>query len=143
MNKVKEGSSEKLKEYGIQLVDVRIKRADLPSEVQQSVFDRMVAERTRISKRYRSEGEEESAKIRAETNKNKEIILAKAYAKSEKIKGEGDKKATEIYSESYSKDPEFYEFMKKLETYETVIDEKTIIFLPMNSSLFDLIQKRN
>ena len=143
MNKVKEGSSEKLKEYGIQLVDVRIKRADLPSEVQQSVFDRMVAERTRISKRYRSEGEEESAKIRAETNKNKEIILAKAYAKSEKIKGEGDKKATEIYSVSYSKDPEFYEFMKKLETYETVIDEKTIIFLPMNSSLFDLIQKRN
>lgn len=143
MNKVKEGSSEKLKEYGIQLVDVRIKRADLPSEVQQSVFDRMVAERTRISKRYRSEGEEESAKIRAETNKNKEIILAKAYAKSEKIKGEGDKKATEIYSASYNKDPEFYEFMKKLETYETVIDEKTIIFLPMNSSLFDLIQKRN
>ena len=143
MNKVKEGSSEKLKEYGIQLVDVRIKRADLPSEVQQSVFDRMVAERTRISKRYRSEGEEESAKIRAETNKNKEIILAKAYAKSEKIKCEGDKKATEIYSASYNKDPEFYEFMKKLETYETVIDEKTIIFLPMNSSLFDLIQKRN
>lgn len=142
MDKVKEGSSEKLSEYGIQLVDVRIKRADLPVEVQQSVYDRMVAERQRISKRYRSEGEEESAKIRAETNKNREIIIAKAYAKSEKIKGEGDKKATEIYSLSYSKDPEFYEFMKKLESYEQIIDEKTIIFLPMNSSLFDLIQKR-
>ena len=72
MDEVKEGSSEKLKEYGIELIDVRIKRADLPAEVQQSVFDRMVAERKRISKRYRSEGEEESAKIRAETNKNKE-----------------------------------------------------------------------
>ena len=142
MDKVKEGSSEKLSEYGIQLVDVRIKRADMPVEVQQSVYDRMVAERQRISKRYRSEGEEESAKIRAETNKNREIIIAKAYAKSEKIKGEGDKKATEIYSLSYSKDPEFYEFMKKLESYEQIIDEKTIIFLPMNSSLFDLIQKR-
>ena len=142
MDKVKAGSSEKLSEYGIELVDVRIKRADLPVEVQQSVYDRMVAERQRISKRYRSEGEEESAKIRAETNKNREIIIAKAYAKSEKIKGEGDKKATEIYSLSYSKDPEFYEFMKKLESYEKIIDEKTIIFLPMNSSLFDLIQKR-
>ena len=142
MDKVKAGSSEKLSEYGIELVDVRIKRADLPVEVQQSVYDRMVAERQRISKRYRSEGEEESAKIRAETNKNREIIIAKAYAKSEKIKGEGDKKATEIYSLSYSKDPEFYEFMKKLESYEKIIDEKTIIFLPMNSSLFNLIQKR-
>jgi len=142
MDKVKAGSSEKLSEYGIELVDVRIKRADLPVEVQQSVYDRMVAERQRISQRYRSEGEEESAKIRAETNKNREIIIAKAYAKSEKIKGEGDKKATEIYSLSYSKDPEFYEFMKKLESYEKIIDEKTIIFLPMNSSLFNLIQKR-
>ena len=143
MDKVKAGSSEKLTEYGITLVDVRIKRADLPSEVQQSVFDRMVAERKRISKRYRSEGEEESAKIRAETIKNRDIIIAKAYAKSEQVKGEGDKKATEIYSSSYSKDPDFYEFMKTLETYEQIIDEKTIIFLPMNSSLLDLLQKRN
>ena len=65
------------------------------------------------------------------------------YAKSEQVKGEGDKKATEIYSSSYSKDPDFYEFMKTLETYEQIIDEKTIIFLPMNSSLLDLLQKRN
>ena len=143
MDKVKAGSSEKLSEYGIELIDVRIKRADLPSEVQQSVFDRMVAERQRISKRYRSEGEEESAKIRADTNKNKEIIIAKAFETSEKVKGEGDKKATQIYSSAYSKDPDFYEFMKKLETYEKIIDEKTIIFLPMNSSLLDLIQKRD
>ena len=143
MDKVKEGSSDKLTEYGITLVDVRIKRADLPSEVQQSVFDRMVAERKRISKRYRSEGEEESAKIRAETIKNRDIIIAKAFEKSEKIKGEGDKKATEIYSSSYSKDPDFYEFLKTLETYEEIIDDKTIIFLPMNSSLLDLLQKRN
>ena len=143
MDKVKEGSSAKLEEYGIELIDVRIKRADLPTEVQQSVFDRMVAERQRISKRYRSEGAEESAKIRANTNKDKDIILAQAYAKSEKIKGEGDKKATKIYSDSYSKDPSFYEFMRKLETYEKIIDEKSIIFLPIDSELLDLIKKNN
>ena len=141
MDAVKEGSSEKLKEYGIELIDVRIKRADLPAEVQQSVFDRMVAERKRISKRYRSEGEEESAKIRAETNKNKEIILAEAYSKSEKIKGEGDKVATKIYSDSYSRDPGFYEFMRKLDAYDKIIDEKSVIFLPIDSNLLDLIRK--
>tara|TARA_Y100000590_G_C15743093_1_gene1020995 strand:+ start:5683 stop:6531 length:849 start_codon:yes stop_codon:yes gene_type:complete len=141
MDEVKEGSSEKLKEYGIELIDVRIKRADLPAEVQQSVFDRMVAERKRISKRYRSEGEEESAKIRAETNKNKEIILAEAYSKSEKIKGEGDKVATKIYSDSYSRDPGFYEFMRKLDAYDKIIDEKSVIFLPIDSNLLDLIRK--
>lgn len=141
MDEVKEGSREKLKEYGIELIDVRIKRADLPSEVQQSVFDRMVAERQRISKRYRSEGEEESAKIRAETNKQKEIILAEAYAKSEKVKGAGDKAATKIYSDSYSRDPEFYEFMRKLDAYDKIIDEKSVIFLPLDSNLLDLIRK--
>ena len=141
MDEVKEGSREKLKEYGIELIDVRIKRADLPSEVQQSVFDRMVAERQRISKRYRSEGEEESAKIRAETNKQKEIILAEAYAKSEKVKGEGDKAATKIYSDSYTRDPEFYEFMRKLDAYDKIIDEKSVIFLPLDSNLLDLIRK--
>ena len=141
MDAVKEGSREKLKEYGIELIDVRIKRADLPSEVQQSVFDRMVAERQRISKRYRSEGEEESAKIRAETNKQKEIILAEAYAKSEKVKGEGDKAATKNYSDSYSRDLEFYEFMRKLDAYDKIIDEKSVIFLPLDSNLLDLIRK--
>ena len=141
MDAVKEGSREKLKEYGIELIDVRIKRADLPSEVQESVFDRMVAERQRISKRYSSECEEESAKIRAETNKQKEIILAEAYAKSEKVKGEGDKAATKIYSDSYTRDPEFYEFMRKLDAYDKIIDEKSVIFLPLDSNLLDLIRK--
>lgn len=143
MDKVKAGSSEKLTEYGIELIDVRIKRADLPNEVQQSVFERMIAERQRISKRYRSEGAEESAKIRAETNKQRKIILADAYAKSEEIKGEGDKKATKVYSDSYRRDPDFYEFMKKLETYENFIDEKSVIFLPIESYLLDLVRNKD
>lgn len=142
MNKVKEGSSAKLEEYGIELVDVRIKRADLPTEVQQSVFERMIAERQRISKRYRSEGEEESAKIRARTNKEKDIIIATAYAESEKIKGQGDKIATQIYSDSYSKDPDFYEFWRKLEAYEKIIDENSVIFLPIDSYLLNLLKKK-
>mgnify|MGYP001169058687 FL=1 len=143
MDEVKRGSSERLEDFGMELIDVRIKRADLPTEVQRSVFDRMIAERSRISKRYRSEGEEESAKIRAQTDKEREIILAEAFAKSEKIKGQGDKKATKIYSESYSKDPGFYEFLRKLDSYEKIIDENSIIFLPIDSELFNLLQKKD
>ena len=103
----------------------------------------MIAERSRISKRFRSEGEEESAKIRAQTDKEREIILAEAYATSENIKGEGDKVATKIYSDSYSKDPNFYEFLKKLETYESIIDSKSIIFLPMDSELLNLLKNKD
>ncbi len=143
MDEVKKGSSERLSDFGMTLIDVRIKRADLPNEVQRSVFDRMIAERSRISKRFRSEGEEESAKIRAQTDKEREIILAEAYATSENIKGEGDKVATKIYSDSYSKDPNFYEFLKKLETYESIIDNKSIIFLPMDSELLNLLKNKD
>ena len=143
MDEVKKGSSERLSDFGMTLIDVRIKRADLPNEVQRSVFDRMIAERSRISKRFRSEGEEESAKIRAQTDKEREIILAEAYATSENIKGEGDKVATKIYSDSYSKDPNFYEFLKKLETYESIIDSKSIIFLPMDSELLNLLKNKD
>lgn len=143
MDEVKIGSTERLKDFGMELIDVRIKRADLPSEVQRSVFDRMIAERSRISKRYRSEGEEESAKIRAQTDKEREIILAEAYAKSEEIKGEGDKIATKIYSDSYSKDPSFYEFFRKLDAYDKIIDGKSIIFLPIDSDLLNLLKNKD
>ena len=143
MDEVKIGSTERLKDFGMELIDVRIKRADLPSEVQRSVFDRMIAERSRISKRYRSEGEEESAKIRAQTDKEREIILADAYATSEEIKGEGDKVATKIYSDSYSKDPSFYEFFRKLDAYDKIIDGKSIIFLPIDSDLLNLLKNKD
>ena len=143
MDEVKIGSTERLKDLGMELIDVRIKRADLPSEVQRSVFDRMIAERSRISKRYRSEGEEESAKIRAQTDKEREIILAEAYATSEEIKGEGDKIATKIYSDSYSKDPSFYEFFRKLDAYDKIIDGKSIIFLPIDSDLLNLLKNKD
>ncbi|MBI4368486.1 MAG: protease modulator HflC [Candidatus Omnitrophica bacterium] len=123
------------KQFGINVVDVRIKRADLPAEVQASVFARMVAERARIAKRYRSEGEEEAAKIRAQTDKDKTIILATAYEESQKVRGEGDRKATKIYADAYGRDPEFYRFVKSLETYERSIHQDTSFLLSSDSEL--------
>ena len=113
-------ANEKAEEYGIELLDVRIKRADLPEENAQHVYGRMRAERERIAKKYRSEGEEEARKIRAETDKQRKIILADAYKKAEKIKGDGDAKAIRIYAEAYSKDPEFFRLFRTLEAYPEV-----------------------
>jgi modulator of FtsH protease HflC len=121
------------RQFGIFVVDVRIKRADLPMEVQNSVFARMVAERERIAKRYRSEGEEEAAKIRAQTDKDKTIILAGAYEESQRVRGEGDREATKIYAEAYGRDAEFYRFTKSLETYEQTIKDGTRFVLSSES----------
>ena len=126
---------EKAKEFGLDVVDVRVKRADLPREVQESVFARMRSERERISKRYRSEGAEESAKIRAGTDKEKTIILAKAYEESETRRGEGDALATAIYGKAYGQDPEFYSFVRSLDAYDKFLGKKSTILLPQDSRL--------
>jgi len=128
-------SSEKAKEFGIDVVDVRVKRADLPNEVQESVYARMRAERQRISKRYRSEGAEESAKITATTDKEKTIILAKAYEESQRRRGEGDAEATAIYGTAYGEDPEFYSFVRSLDAYDKFLSKKSTILLPADSRL--------
>jgi modulator of FtsH protease HflC len=120
---------EQAKRFGIRVIDVRIKRADLPREVQASVYARMEAERQRIAMRYRAEGEQRSQEIRAETDKEREIILARAYQEQMKLTGEGDARATDIYASSFEKDPEFYAFLRRLETYEKVFEEKTTILL--------------
>lgn len=130
----------KLYEYGIDIIDVRIKRADLSQENEKAVFDRMIAERERQAKQYRSEGEEEALKIRAETDKERTIILAEAYKESQEISGEGDARAVEIYAAAYKSDPDFYEFVRTLEAYKKVIDDKTTLILSINSELFDLMK---
>ncbi|MBI4358273.1 MAG: protease modulator HflC [Candidatus Omnitrophica bacterium] len=135
METIAENARDLSKQFGINVMDVRIKRADLPSEVQASVFARMVAERERIAKRYRSEGDEEAAKIRGETDKNKTIILAEAYEQSQKTKGEGDREAAKIYAEAYGIDPEFYRFVKSLETYEQAMKEGASYLLSSDSEL--------
>ena len=128
------------KQFGINVVDVRIKRADLPQEVQSSVFARMVAERERIAKRYRSEGEEEAQKIRSQTDKEKTIILAKAYEVGQTNRGEGDREAAHIYAEAYGADPEFYRFVKSLETYELTLEKGTTYFLSSDSEFLKYFQ---
>lgn len=139
MDRVAEGAREKVKLFGIQLVDVRIKRADLPREVQESVFQRMRAERDRIAKRYRSEGHEEAAKIHADTDKLKAILLAQAYEKAKQLQGEGDAQGVSIYAEAYGRDADFYSFTRTLETYEVSIDDKTHVVLSSNSDLLKLL----
>jgi len=122
--------------FGIELTDVRIKRADLPREVQQSVFARMVAERGRIAKRYRSEGEEEAAKLRAETDKQREIILAQAYERSQRLQGEGDAAATAVYASAYERNPQFYFFVRTLEAYDDILTPETLLVLPGDAAMF-------
>jgi membrane protease subunit HflC len=136
MQKVAARVREKAKSFGINAMDVRIRRADLPREVQESVFARMRAERERVAKRYRSEGEEEAAKIRAETDKEKTIILATAYEIAQKTRGEGDGESIKIYASAYGKDPEFYAFLRSLETYEKAIGEQSTLVLSTGSELF-------
>ncbi len=121
------------KEFGIDIVDVRIKRADLPQEVQASVFARMMAERQRIAKRYRSEGEEEAFKLRGETDKDRTILMAKAYEESQKLRGEGDAVATKVYADSFGQDATFYTFVRSLEAYEKSFKDKSTMLLSPDS----------
>jgi len=126
-------------DYGIEVLDVRIRRVDLPAENEESIYARMEAERNRQANKFRSEGEEEAQKIRASTDRDKTIILADAYKEAEGIRGEGDAKAVEIYANAYSADPKFYEFVRTLDTYKKIIDDKTTLVLPADSRLFKLL----
>lgn len=139
MEKVHKQCDEKAREYGIEVIDVRIKRADLPSEVARSVYARMKAERERIAKKYRSEGEEEAVKIRATTDKVKTILLAEAYREAEKVRGEGDAGAITIYAEAFEKDPEFFAFIRTLEAYERSLGRDTTVILPSDSEFFQYL----
>ncbi|MBN2455372.1 MAG: protease modulator HflC [Sedimentisphaerales bacterium] len=139
MDEVAEQCDAKASEYGIRILDVRIKRADLPQEVQGSVYARMRAERQRKAKRYRSEGEEEAVMIRATTDKEKVILLAESYRQAEKLKGDGDAEAIKVYAEAFQKDPEFYAFVRTLEAYEKSLRRDTTVVLPSDSEFFQYL----
>ena len=141
MEEVTRESAIATKPYGIEVVDVRLKRVDLPQNNEQSIYRRMQAERIRQANKFRSEGEEESQKIKASTDKDKTIILANAYKEAEEVKGEGEAKAVDIYASAFSKDPDFYEFYRTLETYKIILDKKTTLVLPTNSKLFDILNQ--
>ncbi|MEE9190562.1 MAG: protease modulator HflC [Candidatus Neomarinimicrobiota bacterium] len=139
METVTSASNRATNPYGIEVIDVRIKRVDLPQQNEESIYARMDAERKRQANKFRSEGDEESQKIRAETDKDKTIIMAEAYRQSETLRGEGDAIATEIYANAFSQDPDFYEFIRTLEAYKTILDEESILILPSDAKLFEML----
>jgi len=136
METVAQRVAEKVDDFGMQIVDLRIKRADLPTEVLQSVYGRMQAERQREAKRFRAEGEEQAFEIRAQADKEKTVILAEAYEESQRLRGEGDATATEIYAAAYGQDPEFFSFLRSLLAYEAFLVGETTLVLDSDSDLF-------
>ena len=131
---------ETAKSFGIEVTDVRIKRLDLPEEVQASVFARMRAERERIAKRYRAEGEEQAQELRAAADREREVILATAYEASEKLKGVGDAEATSTYGQAFGQDAEFYAFTRRLQAYEKILSNDTTLVLNSDSELLNYLQ---
>jgi membrane protease subunit HflC len=130
-----------LAQYGIQVVDVRIKRINLPDQNKQSVYARMRAERERIARQYRAEGEEQALRIRADADRQKEEILSLAYKDAEKTRGEGDAESTRIYSQAYSRNPRFYKLLRTLEAYKKVLDDKTTAILSSDSELLKVLMR--
>ncbi|MDD3229493.1 MAG: protease modulator HflC [Oscillospiraceae bacterium] len=128
-------AKERAAEYGIEVVDAQIRVLNFPEANKQSVYDRMSAEREQMAQKYRSEGSEEAANIRADAEKEQQVILAKAYAQAQQIKGEGDAEAIRIYGEAFQQDPEFYEFIRTLETYEKTINGNTTLILPSTAEI--------
>jgi modulator of FtsH protease HflC len=128
--------------FGLEIVDVRIKRADLPPENEAAVYNRMRAERSREAKAYRSEGEEQALKIRAETDLESATIRAQAYEEAQGTRGKGDAEALGIYAVAYRNAAKFYEFTRTLEAYETSLDEKTILVQPADTDFFRFLKGR-
>ena len=128
-------AKERAAEYGIAVVDAQIRVLNFPEANKQSVYDRMSAEREQMAQKYRSEGSEEAAKIRADAEKEQRLLLAEAYKQSQQIKGEGDAEAIRIYGAAFQKDPQFYEFIRTLETYEKTIDGNTTLILPSTAEI--------
>ena len=142
MRVVTERANEKASAYGIEIQDVRIKRADLPEQNEKAVFARMQAERERQAKQYRAEGAEEAQKIRSEAEKDREIILAQAYKESEELRGGGDAKAFRIYADAYRQDQKFFEFTRSMEAYKKAFADKSTLVMGPDSEFFRYLKQR-
>ncbi|MFA7291421.1 MAG: protease modulator HflC [Rhodocyclaceae bacterium] len=131
------------RKIGVQIVDVRIKRVDLPTEVSESVYRRMEAERKRVANELRSQGAAEAEKIRADADKQREVIVAEAYRDAQKVKGDGDAKAASIYAQAFGQNPEFYAFYRSLEAYRSSFRSKSdIIVVEPNSDFFKYLKSQ-
>jgi membrane protease subunit HflC len=135
-----EEASKKVEDFGIEILDVQLKRINYIESVQRDVFDRMIAERQRIAERFRSEGQGEAARIRGERERDLKRIQSEAYREAQEIRGKADGEAIRIYAEAYNRDPSFYAFMKSLETYEKTVDPQTTFVLTTNSDLLRFIK---
>ena len=137
MEQMREKADLDARTIGVHIVDVRVKRVDLPTEVSESVYRRMEAERKRVANQLRSEGFAESEKIRADADKQREVIVAEAYRDAQKMKGEGDAKATATYAQAFSQNPEFYAFYRSLEAYRNSFRSKSdVIVVEPGSDFF-------
>ena len=129
-------------ELGVQVVDVRVKRIDLPPEVSQSVYNRMNTERDIEAREHRAQGQELAAGIKADADRQKEVILAEAYAKSQETRGEGDAQAAAIYAKAFNKDPEFYQFYRSMQAYhQTFSDKSDLLLVDPSSEFFKYMKK--
>ena len=138
MDELRVAAKDQADELGLEIVDVRIKRVDLPEDVGQSVYNRMRAERLEVAKRFRSEGEEEARQLRATANKDREVIIAEADREAQITRGAGDARATEIYAEAFGQDREFYKFYRSLNGYRTAFGSTSdILLLEPKSEFFD------
>ena len=137
MAKVTQGANQLSQALGITVVDVRLKKVDLPDEVSNSVYARMVKERATVAKSFRSKGKEEAKGITSLAERESETIIAEAYKKSQEIKGEGDAQSTQIYANAFSASPEFYSFYRSLEAYKSTFNDKSnMILLEPDSDFF-------
>ena len=138
----KNSNKKTIDSYGIEIKEIGICRLALPQDNVESVYKRMKSERESIANKYRAEGREKADIIRSEANKIQSDILSEAYKDAEIIKGEGDAAATKIYAEAFEKDPAFYKFMRTLESYKRIIDDKTTVVLSSKSDLFKYLNKK-
>ena len=139
-------ASDKLSDFGIELLDIRFKRVNYNESVRQKIYARMISERQQIAERFRSEGAGEAARIIGNKEKELQRIESEAYRKTQGIKGEADAKATEIYANAFNQDStsrELYDFVQTLETYDSVIDDKTILILTTDSDIYGLLNGIN
>lgn len=141
MDLMRKKANEDALKIGVEVLDVRLKRVDLPQEVSGSVYGRMEAERKRVANELRSTGAAESEKIRADADKQREVILAEAYREAQRIKGEGDAKASANYAKAYEINPEFYAFYRSLEAYRASFKNKNdVLVLEPNSEFFKYLK---
>lgn len=136
MEILRQRADKESRQMGIQILDVRLRRVDLPKEVSESVYQRMEAERKSVANELRSQGAAAAEKIRADADKQREVIIAEAYRDAQKVKGEGDAKAAEVYAQAFGKNPEFYAFYRSQEAYKNSFKNKSDVMVIDQSSDF-------